>query len=106
MVNTPNNIPKNYNAASKKAQDNVDLFSSLLFDNHQSIKIFTTGDIFTTTQCVPLKDNFYDQNFFFLEGKRLLKEACNALFYEHYVKPINSKSQICVERHYFVVLVA
>ena len=68
MVNTPNNIPKNYNAASKKAQDNVDLFSSLLFDNHQSIKIFTAGDIFTTTQCVPLKDNFHDQNFF-LEGK-------------------------------------
>ena len=68
MVNTPNNIPRNYNAASKKAQDNVDLCSSLLFDNHQSIKIFTTG-IFTTTQRVPLSGNSNDQNFFFLEEK-------------------------------------
>ena len=103
MVNTPNNIPRNYNAASKKAQDNVDLCSSLLFDNHQSIKIFITGDIFT--QHVPPNGNSYDQNFFSGE-KRLLKEACNALFYEHFVKPINSKSQSCVERHYFVVLAA
>ena len=54
MVNTPNNIPRNYNAASKKAQDNVDLFSSLLFDNHQSIKIFTTGETFLQLRSVSL----------------------------------------------------
>ena len=65
-------------AVNKIAQDNVNLFSSLMFDNHQFIKIFTTGDTFT--QHVPLKDNSYDQNFFIFEEKEFSRRLATPSF--------------------------